>query len=102
MAESPTQQATKAVAIACATTTTFVKVLSFKPFKISPNNLFKLAFNAVGIISDAQIEAFRHTLITVLPDELMGDLQKMDLAPDLVIGLVVDHVEALLDALPDD
>lgn len=101
MADSPTQQAIKAVAIACAATTTFVKILTFKPFKVSPNNLFKLTFKSVGIISDAQIEAFRHTLIALLPDSLMADLQKMGLSPEIVIGLVVDHVEALLDARPD-
>jgi hypothetical protein len=102
MADSPTQKAAKSVAIACAATTTFVKVLSFKPFKVSPNNLFKLTFDSIGITSDAQIEAFRQTLITLLPDELLKDLEKMDLSPGIIIGLVVDHVEALLDALPDD
>ncbi|HET9530733.1 MAG TPA: hypothetical protein VFQ92_10295 [Blastocatellia bacterium] len=99
MAESNTQKAIKAVAIACAATTTFVKIIGHKPFKVSPNNLFKLSFSSVGIVSDAQLEAFRQTLISILPDELRGDLQRMDLSPGIIIGLVVDHVEALLDAL---
>lgn len=101
MADSPTQQAIKAVAIACASSTSFVKIITFKPFNVSPNNLFQLTFVSVGIISDAQMEAFRHTLITLLPTELMADLQGMDLSPGMVIGLLVDFVEALLDALPD-
>jgi hypothetical protein len=46
------------------------------------------------------MEAFRHTLITVVPDALAGDIEKLDLASGIVIGLVVDHIEALLDALP--
>jgi hypothetical protein len=100
MADSPTQQAAKAVAISCAASTTFVKIISFNPFVISPNNLFKMTFSSVGLISDAQMEAFRHTLITVLPDALLGDIEKLDLAPGIVTGLVVNHVEALLDALP--
>jgi hypothetical protein len=102
MADSPTQKAAKAVAIACAASTTFVKVISLKPFVLSPNDLFELTFSSVGIISDAQMEAFRHTLVTILPEVLIGDLEKMDLAPGIVIGLVVDHIEALLDALPDN
>lgn len=101
MAQSPLQRASKAVAIACASTTTFVKIISFSPFKVSPNNLMKLRFKEVGIISDAQMEAFRQTLIHLLPDELMGDLQKMELSPEIIIRLVVDHVTALLMALPD-
>ena len=48
MAESPSQKAAKAVAIACAASTTFVKVIKFKPFVVSPNDLFKLAFSSVG------------------------------------------------------
>ena len=100
MAESPSQKAAKAVAISCAASTTFVKIITFKPFVVSPNDLFKLTFSSVGLISDAQMEAFRHTLITVLPDALAGDIEKLDLAAGIIIGLVVDHVEALLDALP--
>jgi len=99
MAESPSQKAAKAVAISCAAATTFVKIITFKPFVVSPNNLFKLSFSSVGLFSDAQLEAFRHTLITVAPDALAGDIEKLDLAPGIVIGLVVDHIEALLDAL---
>jgi|SRR5262252_10081160 len=100
MAESPSQKAAKAVAIACAASTTFVKVIKFKPFVVSPNDLFKLSFSSVGLTSNAQLEAFRQTLIAVLPDELTGDIEKLDLASGIVIGLVVDHIEALLDALP--
>ncbi len=102
MADSPTEKAAKSVAIACAASTTFVKIITVNPFVVSPNNLFEMTFNAVGIISDAQMEAFRHTLITILPTALLGDLEKMALAPGIVIGLVVDHIEALLDALPDE
>jgi hypothetical protein len=77
-----------------------VKIITFKPFVVSPNDLFKMTFSSVGLISDAQMEAFRHTLITVVPDALAGDIEKLDLASGIVIGLVVDHIEALLDALP--
>lgn len=100
MAESASQKAAKAVAIACATSTTFVKVITFKPFAVPPDDLFKMSFSSIGVTSNAQIEAFRHTLIAVLPDTLTGAIEKLDLAPGIVIGLVVDHVEALLDALP--
>jgi hypothetical protein len=96
MADSSFQRASKAVATACAATTTFVKIISIQPFDVSPDNLFLLTFSAIGIASDAQMEAFRHTLIALLPESLMGDLQKMDLAPGIVIRLVVNHVEALL------
>jgi hypothetical protein len=96
MAESALQRALKAVAVACAATTTFVKVISFNPFEVSPENLTLLTFRSVGIISDAQMAAFRATLIEILPDSLMSNLQQMDLSPDLVIRLVANHVEALL------
>ena len=96
MAESALQKASKAVAIACAATTTFVKILSLKPFKLSPNNLFKLRFKEVGVLDKTQIEAFRQTLVALLPEELRTDVEKMDLSAEIIIGLVVDHVEALL------
>ena len=101
-AQHETQQAIKAVANACAANTQVVTITSQQPFKVSPNNLFKVTFASVGIISDVGMEAFRQTLIGLLPDALREDVQKMEIAPGIVIGLVVDHIEALLDALPDE
>ena len=100
MADSPTEKAAKAVAIACAASTTFVKIVKMSPFVVAPNDLFKKTFSSVGITSDAQLEAFRHTLIEILPNSMLGDLLAMDLGHGIEIGLVVDHIEALLDALP--
>ena len=96
MAKSALDRAIEAVAVACAATTTFVKIPSFDPFEISPDNLLTLSFKEVGIISDAQMSAFRQALIRLLPNALLADLEKMPLAADIKVGLVVNHVEALL------
>jgi hypothetical protein len=94
--ETALQQAARSVGTACAINTTFVKVLSINPFAISPDNLFFLTFKSIGIISDAALSSFLQTLSTLLPPELSQDINGLDLAPDVVIGLVVNHVEALL------
>jgi hypothetical protein len=96
MAKSALERAAEAVAIACATATTFVKILDFENFTVSPDNLLELQFKEVGIDDDSKITIFRQALIKILPDKLMGDLQKMDLSPGVVIKLAMNHVEALI------
>jgi hypothetical protein len=96
MAESSLERALKTVAIACAASTTFVKIVNMNPFEVAPQNLSLLTFRSVGIVTSAQMEAFRATLIQLLPETLVSDLEKMELSPDLVIRLVANHVEALL------
>ena|SRR5258706_1572173 len=96
MAKSALERAAESVCIACSAATTFVKITDFENFTVSPNNLLDLRFSDVGIDDDGKLTIFRKTLISILPDELLGDLQKMDMSPVIVIKLVMNHVEALL------
>lgn len=89
-------RASLAVASACAISSTFVKVVSTDPLTTLPSNLFLLAFKAVGIIDDAHIAIFRASLVSLLPDKVKAGAQAMPLNPDLMIGLVVNHVDALI------
>ncbi|SRR6266571_1519721 len=101
MADTSRDIAEKSVASACATTAgNVVKIISLNPLSVDPAGLFELAFRDISIISDAQVEAFKATLITLLPRALQGDIRAMDVAPDTTIGLVVNLVEDLLQALP--
>jgi hypothetical protein len=94
--ETALDTAVRTVASACAINSSFVKITSFKPFQGTPNNLFLIRFKAIGLTSDAQLAAFLTTLSTLLPDKLRTDLVSMPINPDVQIGLVADHVEALL------
>ena len=100
MAESNRQKAGIAVAIACATTSTLVKVIKLKPLTTAPPNLFELTFEQVGINDDTRVRIFRQTLIQLLP-QIIDGLSDMDLSPKVIIGLVVDLVEALLQQHTD-
>jgi hypothetical protein len=101
MADTSRDIAAKSVASACATTAgDVVKIITLNPLDVSPAGLFELTFADISLISDAQLEAFRATLITLLPKALQGDLRSMALSTGTVIGLVVDLVEDLLQALP--
>jgi len=90
------QRASAAVATACAMTSTFVHVISFDPLSISPGDLFLRSFGAVGIQDTARIETFRQALISVLPPGLAATIQAISLSPSLQIGLLVNHLEALI------
>ena len=94
--ETALETAARTVASACAINSSFVKITSFEPFQGTPNNLFLIRFKAIGLISDAQLSAFLKTLSTLLPEQLRIDVLSMPISPDVQIGLVVDHVEALL------
>jgi hypothetical protein len=94
--ETALERAARTVASACAINSTFVKVISVEPFKVSPDNLFLLRFKAIGLTSDAQLSTFLKTLSSLLPDQLSTDIRVIPINPDIQIGLVVNHVEALL------
>jgi len=96
MADSAREIAAKAVAIACSTTTNFVKIISLDPLDVIPKGLFDLTFKQIGLFDDAQMEAFRSTLIHILPDNLSDNLIQMPLSTGILTGLVLNHVEALL------
>ena len=93
---TPLEIAARTVASACAINTTFVKVTSLEPLETAPKNLFQTSFKAIGLVSEAQLAAFLATLSTLLPDKLRTDIVSMPISPDIQIGLVMDHVEALL------
>lgn len=95
MADSAREIAERAVAVACATTTNFVKIISLSPLELTPSGLGDLTFKQIGLFDDAQMEAFRATLIQFLPN-LSDDLINMPLSTGILIVLVVNHVEALL------
>ena len=99
MADSAREIAEKTVAIACAATTQFVKVDGLNDLSVKPAKLFELRFKEVGIINDAQIQAFKQALIHILPNQLVGGVERMEVSPDIVIGLVVNLVEDLLQSL---
>lgn len=88
--------AARTVASACAINSTFVKVVSIDPLQTVPDTLFLESFSAVGMGSEPQLAAFLATLSTLLPDQLRTDIVSMPISPDVKIGLVVNHVEALL------
>jgi hypothetical protein len=94
--ETALERASRTVASACAINSTFVKITSFEPFQVSPNNLFLLRFKVIGLVSDAQLSSFLKTLATLLPDQLSVDIRNLTVNPDVQIALVVNHVEALL------
>jgi hypothetical protein len=90
------ERASRTVASACAINSSFVKVTSFEPFEVSPNNLFLLRFKAIGLVSDAQLSTFLNTLSSLLPEQLSVDIRSMPVNADVLIALIVNHVEALL------
>ena len=94
--ETALERAVRAVATACAINSTFVRVINSDPFEVTPNNLAFLTFKNIGLISDAQIAVYKRTLSELLPAQLSESILSMDLNPGVVIGLVVNHVEALL------
>jgi hypothetical protein len=89
-------RASKLVASACAINSTFVQVPSLSPLKIIPDNLFLLRFKAIGLTSEPQLNNFLVTLASLVPDPLSADVMSMPVNSDVQIGLVVNHVEALL------
>ena len=89
-------RAALAVASACAIASSLVKVVSADPLKTQPDNLFLCAFKTVGILDDAQMAVFRASLVSLVPDKAQSGVQSMPLSPDLMIGLVVNHVDALI------
>lgn len=95
MAIGARELAERSVAIACATTSGFVKIHKLDPLIVAPAGLFELRFSDVGIINDAQIQAFLDTLAHILPD-IAGGILKVSASPGTVIGLIVDLVEDLL------
>jgi len=50
----------------------------------------------VGIIDDAHIAVFRISLLSLVPDKVKSGVQSMQLNPSLMIGLVVNHLDALV------
>ena len=94
--ETALQRAARTVGTACAINSTFVKVIRTDPFEVSPDNLFMLTFKNIGLVSDAQLAVFLRTLSELLPELPPQTILSIDLNPSVAIGLVVNHVEALL------
>jgi hypothetical protein len=94
--ETALQRAARTVSTACAINSTFVKVISVDPFRVTPDNVFQLTFKNIGLVSDAQLAIFLKTLSDLLPELPPQSILSIGLNPSVVIGLVVDHVEALL------
>ncbi|HKQ05007.1 MAG TPA: hypothetical protein VJ464_07750 [Blastocatellia bacterium] len=92
---TPGEIADRAVAIACATTSGFVKIQKLDPLIVSPAGLSELAFQDVGIVNDAQIQAFIDTLAHLLP-ELAGGIMQITASPSTVIGDVADLLTDLI------
>jgi len=93
---TPLDVAARTVASACAINTTFVKIISTDPLQTAPKNLFLIPFKAIGVIGQPNLAAFLATLSGLLPIQLRQDIVSMPINADVQIGLVVDHVEALL------
>lgn len=89
-------RASKLVASACAINSTFVHVPSLSPLQIIPDNLFLLRFKAIGLTSEPQLNNFRVTLASLVPQQLSADVMSIPVNPDIQIALVVNHIEALL------
>jgi hypothetical protein len=94
--ETALQRAARTVGTACAVNSNFVKVISVDPFEVSPDNLFMLAFKNIGLVSDAQLDVFLKTLSELLQELPSQTILSIDLNPSVAIGLVVNHIEALL------
>lgn len=94
--ETALDRASKFVASACAITSTFVKVPSLSPLQIIPDNLFLLHFKAIGLTGEPQLSNFLVTLASLVPDQLSADVMSTPINADVQIGLVVNHIEALL------
>lgn len=94
--ETALQRAARTVGTACAINSTFVRVIRTDPFEVSPDNLFMLTFKNIGLVSDAQIAVFLKTLSELLPELPPQSILSIDLNPNVAIGLVVNHIEALL------
>jgi hypothetical protein len=92
---TPREIAERSVASACATTSGLVTIQQLDPLIVTPAGLDELTFQDVGIISDAQVQAFKDTLANLLP-ELAGGIMKFDASPTTVIGLVSDLVTDLI------
>jgi hypothetical protein len=89
-------RAALAVASACAIASSFVKVVTVDPLATLPEKLFLLTFGNVGIDDDAHLATFRTSLVSLLPDKVKPGAQRMPLTRDVMIGLVVNHVDALI------
>ncbi len=94
--QSTFDRASFAVASAAAIASNFVKIVSAAPLRTIPENLFLCTFKTVGIIDDAHIAVFRTALLSLVPDTVKSGVQSMQLNPSLMIGLVVNHLDALI------
>jgi hypothetical protein len=89
-------RASIAVASACAVASNFVKVLSVAPLQVLPSNLFLSTFASIGINDDAHLATFKALLVSLVPAAIQGAVQALGLSTGLQVGLIVNHVDALI------
>ena len=85
-----------AVASACAVASNFVKVVSLDPLTTLPAQLLAMTFTAVGINDAAHTSTFSAALVSLVPDAVKADTQKVNVEPGLQISVVVTVVYALI------
>jgi hypothetical protein len=91
--------AARAVAIACAGASHFVKIESLSPdLVVVPDDLFEQAFENVGILDADALRNFKAILRATAPDEAAKTIQTMSLSKSVVIGNVVSIVEAAIES----
>lgn len=86
--------ASKAVATACAHVSNLVTISSFNPLEVKPDNLFLLSLSKIGV---SDTGTFLASLSEVFP-QFASKFQEMTLTVDTTLALVVNFLEALLDA----
>ena len=86
--------ASKAVASACAHVSNLVTISSFNPLTVKPDNLFLLSLSKIGV---SDTGTFLQSLTEIFP-QFAQDVQQMTLTTDTTLALVVNFLEALLDA----
>lgn len=90
--------AARAVAVACAAASHFVKIESLSPrLVVVPKDLFEQAFENIGILDDDALRNFRQVLRATAPEEAAKTVEKMPLSPAVVIENVVNLVEAAIE-----
>jgi len=92
----PPLEALSSVATAVAMVSQQVRVLTWDPFAVVPDDFEQYSFGALGVHTPAEVEAFRQALVRTVPEPVQAGVLELELAPELIVGLVVTQVASLL------
>ena len=96
MAETLAEIAAKKTCTALAEATGLVKIISFNPFKVTPENVLDLNFKDVAINDDVAIDIFKKAVASLVNEDLRPKIMGQEIDASSRIMLFSDFLEALL------